>query len=73
MHAVFAFGLTGYGGHLFGDAGCAYGAAIAVMGGLCWEIVNRWTPGEHQHADLLDFVAFLAGAALAAGGFALSS
>ena len=71
MHFVFAFGMTGYGGHLFGDAGCAYGASLAVLGGLAWEIANRWIPGEHRWADLWDFVAFLLGAASAAVGWAV--
>lgn len=69
MHFVFAFGLTGYGGHLFGDAGCAYGAVLATLGGLAWEIANRWIPGDHRFADLWDLTAVLLGASLGAAGW----
>jgi hypothetical protein len=70
MHFVLAFGLTGYGGHLAGDAGCAYGAGVAVLGGLAWELASPWLPGDHPHADLWDFITFLLGACFAAVGWA---
>jgi len=69
MHFVLAFGIAGYGAYLWGNVGCAYGAGLAVLGGLAWEIANRWIPGEHQWADLWDFVAFVLGGAAAAVGW----
>jgi hypothetical protein len=70
LHFTLAFGVTGYGAHLFGDAGCAFGAVGAGVIGLAWELASPCLPGDHQHADLWDLIAFLVGAACAAVGWA---
>ena len=59
-------GLPSLGMFLFGDPGLAWFTAVAVVGGLAWEIVNHWWPkGNWMFADVVDFVFFVLGAALA--------
>ena len=68
-HSVLALGLTVYGGHLGGEwawlrtpeNGCGVGAVAALLIAVAWEISNRWMPGKHRYADVLDLLAFVAG------------
>ena len=74
-HLVLASGLTIYGGHLGGEwrwlrtpeNGCGLGAVAAILVAVSWELSNRWTPGPHRYADVIDLLSFLLGASLGLG------
>jgi len=65
LHLVEAIGLVCFLTWAFGDPGLAWANAIGVVFGLVWEISNKWTPGEWQFADIVDFVFFVFGLAIA--------
>lgn len=67
IHFGIAVAATQAGGMIWGDSGYAYGAAAAVVGGLAWEVSNRYTKGYHQYGDMWDWLAFVAGG-LTVGG-----
>lgn len=71
LHLAVAFSMTGYGGHLAGDSGCAIGAVGAVVAGLIWELATPLFHVKHPHADLWDLIAWLIGSGLASVGWAL--
>lgn len=65
LHASVAFGVTVAGSHFWGDTGCAFSGAGAIVGGFGWEIANRFTGGWHPFGDVVDFFAFVIGALVA--------
>uniref|UniRef100_A0A6M3JCF5 Uncharacterized protein n=1 Tax=viral metagenome TaxID=1070528 RepID=A0A6M3JCF5_9ZZZZ len=46
---------------LGGDHGMTIGGVAVVIGGMGWEVSNRFMPGEHQYADMWDWLFFVAG------------
>ena len=72
LHFLLAATITAYGGHLWGYSGSAWTGVAAIIGGLGWELSNRFVgKGWHPYADALDFWAFVAGALMAGVGWNL--
>lgn len=70
-HFLLAATVTAYGGHLWGGGGSVGAGVASVLGGLGWEVSNKYTGGPHPFADAVDFYAFVAGAVVSGLGFNL--
>jgi hypothetical protein len=66
LHSVIGAAVPFVAGHLGGYGACAWGFVVSIAAGLAWEMVTpilaRKLGWAWAHADLVDFVAFVAGA-----------